>query len=59
MNNEIVLLNSFEVANILRTSPTTARAIMKKRDFPLLRIGRNLMVEKGSFYRWLQSRHAV
>lgn len=59
MNNEIILLNSFEVASILRTSPTTARTIMKKRDFPLLRIGRNLMVEKGSFYRWLQSRHAI
>lgn len=59
MKNEIILMNSIEVAKILRCSATTARAIMKKRDFPLLRIGRNLMVEKGSFYRWLQSRHAI
>ena len=59
MNEKIILLDSKDVARILRCSVPTARRIMLQRDFPLQRIGRKMMTEKNSFYSWLQKRHAV
>lgn len=59
MDNNIIMLNSNDIAKILRCSVATARRIMQRRDFPLQRIGRTLLVEKNSFYSWLQQRHAV
>ena len=59
MNSSIIMLDSKDVAKILRCSVATARRIMQRRDFPLQRIGRTLLVEKNCFYSWLQQRHAV
>ena len=57
MNNDIIMLNSKEVAKILRCSVSTARQTMSRRDFPLQRIGRTMLVEKNAFYEWAQKRH--
>ena len=59
MNNEIVMLNSKDVARILRCSVGTARRTMLKRDFPLQRVGRTMLVEATALYSWLQKRHPV
>lgn len=59
MDYEIIMLNSRDVARILRCSVSTARRTMLLRDFPLQRIGRSMLVEKSSLYLWLQKRHAA
>ena len=55
MENEIIIYNTEEVAKILGCSLPTARIIMNRRDFPLLRIGKNLKVYKTAFENWLNN----
>ena len=45
-----------EVAEALGCSLPTARNIMLRADFPLIRVGKNLKVELNAFLNWSQKR---
>lgn len=58
MNNcEIKFLNTKEVAEALGCSLPTARQIMMRYDFPLIRVGRAMKVEKNALLEWASHRH--
>lgn len=57
MNTNIIFLNSKQVAEALRCSLPTARRIMRRPDFPLVRCGKNMRVEKQAFKNWASCRH--
>lgn len=54
--NEIVFLKTEEVANALGCSVPTARQIMRRPDFPLIRVGKNMRVSKSAFLKWAEAR---
>lgn len=56
MDKEVVFLNTKEVANALGCSLPTARQIMMRADFPLVRVGKNLKVELQAFKDWSKQR---
>lgn len=56
MNTEIKFLDTKEVANALGCSLPTARQIMMRADFPLIRVGKNLKVEAQAFIDWAKQR---
>ena len=45
-----------EVARMLRCSPPVARELMARHDFPLLKVGRKLMVSKSALEAWAMER---
>ena len=49
-------LSSKEVATALKCSLPTARNIMRRPDFPLVRVGKNMRVLKSAFLDWSQKR---
>ena len=53
---EIVFLSSKDVAKALGCSLPTARQIMKRPDFPLIRCGKNMRVSYDAFIKWAESR---
>ena len=55
-NDEMVFLGTKEVAAILGCSLPTARHIMQRRDFPLIRVGRTMKVSKAALIRWSETR---
>ena len=56
--SDIKFLGTKEVAEALGCSLPTARQIMMRYDFPLVRVGRAMKVEKGAFLEWSSHRHA-
>lgn len=56
MNDELVFLTTKEVAEALRCSLPTARSVMLRADFPLIRVGKNYKVSKPAFVSWSQKR---
>lgn len=56
MNAEFRFLNTKEVAEALGCSLPTARQIMMRADFPLIRVGKNLKVEAQAFLEWAKQR---
>lgn len=56
MNEVIKFMNTREVANALGCSLPTARNIMMRADFPLIRVGKNLKVEVSAFQEWAKKR---
>ena len=55
-SEELVFLTTEDVARALGCSLPTARNIMRRRDFPLIRVGKNLRVSKQAFLKWAESR---
>lgn len=53
----IIFLDTKEVAKFLGCSVPTARQIMYRQDFPLIKVGKNLRVEKTALKKWAQHRH--
>lgn len=45
-----------EVAQCLGCSLPTAREIMHGYDFPLIKVGKNLRVQKAAFEKWASER---
>ena len=45
-----------EVAQCLGCSLPTAREIMHRYDFPLIKVGKNLRVQKAAFEKWASER---
>lgn len=56
MDTEIRFLNTKEVSEALGCSLPTARQIMMRADFPLVRVGKNLKVEVQAFKDWAKQR---
>ena len=54
--NDIKFLGTKEVAEALGCSLPTARQIMMRYDFPLVRVGRALKVEKTALLEWARQR---
>lgn len=57
MQSNIKFIGTKEVAKILNCSVPTARHIMERSDFPLIRVGKNLKVSEQAFEEWAKSRH--
>lgn len=55
-NNDIKTFGTKEVAKILGCSLPTARKIMRRPDFPLIRAGKNMRVLQQSFIKWAEQR---
>lgn len=56
MSEDIKFIGTKEVAEALGCSLPTARNIMLRADFPLIRVGKNLRVEIHAFLDWSQKR---
>lgn len=56
MDEKVIFLGTKEVAKALGCSLPTARKIMRRPDFPLIRAGKNMRVYKQSFIKWAESR---
>lgn len=56
MNRNIKVLGTKEVAAALGCSLPTARHIMMRADFPLLKIGKNFKVSETAFNEWCSKR---
>ena len=53
---DIVFLDTKAVAKHLGCSLPTARQIMYRADFPLIKVGKNLRVERSALKEWAQKR---
>ena len=56
MSENIKFLTTKDVANALGCSLPTARNIMMRADFPLLRVGKNFKVSEQAFIEWSKPR---
>ena len=54
--NDVQFLNTKEVAKALGCSLPTARKIMRRPDFPLIRAGKNMRVSEMAFIKWAETR---
>ena len=54
--NDIEFLSTKEVAQYLGCSLPVARATMRSKSFPLIKIGTNLKVMKSAFIEWASER---
>ena len=52
MNEKIKFLSTKEVAEALGCSLPTARNIMMRADFPLVRVGKNFNVREQACIEW-------
>jgi len=52
------LIDTKEVAKVLGCSLPTARRIMQREDFPLIRVGKNMKVNAEAFDEWTKCRRA-
>lgn len=52
----IIFYGTKEVAACLGCSLPTAREIMHRYDFPLIKVGKNLRVQKAAFEKWASER---
>lgn len=56
MHETIKFLNTKQVAEALGCSLPTARQIMMRADFPLIRAGKNFKVNEQAFLEWSKTR---
>lgn len=49
-------LGTKDIAEALKCSLTTARRIMRRHDFPLVKVGKNMMVSEDAFNEWAKKR---
>ena len=56
MEAQIKFLSTKEVAKALGCSLPTARTIMMRADFPLVRVGKNFKVNEQAFIEWSKNR---
>ena len=56
MEAQIKFLSTKEVAEALGCSLPTARNIMMRADFPLVRVGKNFKVSEQAFIEWSKKR---
>lgn len=49
-----LFLNADTVAKVLGVAPSTAYELMHEADFPILKIGNQIVVPKEQFIAWVQ-----
>ena len=49
-----LFLNAKILAEVLGIAPSSAYELMHKKDFPTLKVGNRLLVEKEKFKEWIQ-----
>lgn len=54
--SDLIFYKTADVARLLQCSLVTAREIMRRADFPLIRAGKNLRVSKAAFEEWAMGR---
>ncbi len=54
--NLMSFIGSKEIAQLMGCSVPIARQIMKRKDFPLIKCGKNLKVMKSEFIKWASAR---
>ena len=54
--NNLRFLSTKEVAEALGCSLPTARKVMYRADFPLIRVGKNFKVSEQAFIEWSSHR---
>ena len=52
INNDLVFYGTKDVARVLGCSIPTAREIMRRADFPLIMVGKNMKVSKPALEQW-------
>ena len=50
-----IILTAIEISKILKISKPTAYELMKRHDFPLIKIGRCKRVLRDEFFLWLSN----
>lgn len=50
--NGMQFIGSKEIATLMGCSLPVARQIMRRKDFPLIKCGKNLKVMKSEFVKW-------
>ena len=50
--NGMQFIGSKEIATLMGCSLPIARQIMRRKDFPLIKCGKNLKVMKSEFVKW-------
>lgn len=56
VNDRSIFYTTSDIAEILGCSMITARQIMNRKDFPLIRVGKNYKVFKPAFEKWAMER---
>jgi len=49
-------LSTSDLCVLLKTCPATVRQLYKRKDFPVLKIGKNYKTEYNAFMRWCSER---
>lgn len=55
MNHDKEILNANELAEFLGISKTVAYRLLHQDDFPVLRLGKRLLVPRDSLKEWIAS----
>lgn len=55
--NSMQFIGSKEIAYLMGCSMPIARQIMRRKDFPLVKCGKNLKVMKSAFLKWAAEKH--
>jgi len=58
-NKEFELLTIEEIGSLLKISRSKAYSLIKEKDFPIIKIGRCIRVEKNSLLSWLHRNQDV
>ncbi len=54
--SDMQFIGSKEIAALMGCSIPVARQIMRRKDFPLIKCGKNLKVMKSEFIKWASTR---
>ena len=54
----LIFYGTKEVAQFLHCSPPVARELMRRSDFPLIMVGKNMRVSKKALKEWVSTRRA-
>lgn len=49
-----LFLNAETVAKVLGVSPSSGYELMRKADFPVLKVGNRILVPKEKFIQWVE-----
>ena len=53
-----LFLNAAMVAKVLGIAPSSSYELMHEKDFPVIRIGKRMVVEKSRFIEWVKNNTA-
>ena len=56
LDDGMQFIGTKEIAKLMKCSIPVARQIMHRKDFPLIKCGKNLRVMKSEFIKWASQR---